>query len=263
MFTVRRIVCTRWKKQFGPGLVADDTMGYVGEGIARYVIGHQGDEQEVTTGNFIWLPASTTRLMKPVTKYVTLYSLQLIRSEKYGEQRTLKIDALPGNSIISSATNPAYVERLFKMAVRIWIQKPEFADLEIGGIVSQIVAQFLRTLVHNDLSPHVRLQVSRLLDYITSHFTNPDLTLAELAGVAGWSERYLISVFKEVTNETPMAYVTRLRINLSVELLSTGDFSVMEVSQAVGWSDPAYFSRVFSRHVGQPPSKLIGVETTR
>ncbi|WP_331769283.1 AraC family transcriptional regulator (plasmid) [Embleya sp. NBC_00888] len=59
---------------------------------------------------------------------------------------------------------------------------------------------------------------------------------------------------RQVTGSTPTVYLARRRIDRAKELLTDTDRPVALVARDVGYPDPAYFTRVFTRHVGVAPS---------
>ncbi len=72
------------------------------------------------------------------------------------------------------------------------------------------------------------------------------------------SRTAMFKAFKNAYNETPLEYLTNLRITKSKELLTNklNNLSISEVSQIVGFNDPLYFSRVFSKKTGMSPSEF-------
>jgi AraC-like DNA-binding protein len=52
-----------------------------------------------------------------------------------------------------------------------------------------------------------------------------------------------------------MAYLRGLRMDRAKRLLREEELTVAQVADAVGFSDPYHFSRVFRQHVGMPPSR--------
>ena len=46
-----------------------------------------------------------------------------------------------------------------------------------------------------------------------------------------------------------------LRLSNAKMLLETQDYNVTETSYAVGFHNPLYFSRLFTKHIGMPPSE--------
>ena len=55
----------------------------------------------------------------------------------------------------------------------------------------------------------------------------------------------------------PNEYLTRFRINKAAALLRTNNLSVGEAAYFTGFSDQLYFSRVFKKYKGMPPSKYL------
>ena len=77
---------------------------------------------------------------------------------------------------------------------------------------------------------------------------------AELAKFCGWSESHFSAVFLRQTQCSPWIFLTRLRLQRACEQLESTDLSIAEIAANTGFSDPFYFSRVFSRHFGISPS---------
>ena len=68
----------------------------------------------------------------------------------------------------------------------------------------------------------------------------------------GIDRYYLCVLFKERLGVSPVEYVTQRRIELAKKLLPT--FSVSEVSTKCGFENAYYFSKVFKKVTGAPPS---------
>ena len=61
--------------------------------------------------------------------------------------------------------------------------------------------------------------------------------------------------------KSPIDYLTEYRINEACKLLRAGNLSIAEVAISVGFFDQFYFSRVFKRAKGMPPSKYIAAQS--
>ncbi|MBR4721385.1 MAG: helix-turn-helix transcriptional regulator [Clostridia bacterium] len=55
----------------------------------------------------------------------------------------------------------------------------------------------------------------------------------------------------------PMKYKKLLRLEKAHELLLSKEYSVKEVSNIVGYDDVSYFSKIFKKNYGYPPTKLL------
>lgn len=82
-------------------------------------------------------------------------------------------------------------------------------------------------------------------------------TLNELAQELYISNNYLGRIFKERMAMSFNEYVTKRRIAIAREKLLTGDYMIYEVAELVGFDNPAYFTSVFKKITGYPPSQLI------
>lgn len=71
---------------------------------------------------------------------------------------------------------------------------------------------------------------------------------------AGLSESRFRLLFHKLTGCSVTRYQNRLRIQAAQDLLASGHYSVGEVAEELGFRDIYYFSRLFKRFTGMPPS---------
>ena len=95
--------------------------------------------------------------------------------------------------------------------------------------------------------------VNRAVVYINECFTEPTLSLTEVAQELGYHPKYLSHLFKERTGMNFSEYLRTVRIKHAVMLFSHGLDSVKSVALLSGFSDPLYFSSVFKSAVGISP----------
>jgi len=95
--------------------------------------------------------------------------------------------------------------------------------------------------------------VERVLTALEARYDDAGLTLPELASAAGLSLDHFGRVFKARTGTSPMAYVRRLRLREAALMLRQTGHRIEEIAAAVGYGDPLYFSRLFSREFGVGP----------
>lgn len=95
--------------------------------------------------------------------------------------------------------------------------------------------------------------VRRVVAALCSRYAEP-LTLGELAASVGWTPTHLSESFRRLVGLPPMRFLEGVRMRRAQELLTVSAEPVHRVAAAVGFADPNYFSRAFTRHVGMAPS---------
>lgn len=258
-----RAVHSVWKRRLGPSVIGggNSVLGYISGGEALYRLSDTGGitrEHPVVAGTLLWFPEGTLREMQPRSPAVEIHSIQVQTASLPDAFRS----QTPAAAVVVRARNPSHIEALYRSAERLWVQQQPIDDLELDALALLIFTQMLKCRRQPNTAPHLQARVAKVLDYMADHAPEADLDLARLAQVAGWSERYLIRVFRQVVGSTPVNYLRRLRVLRGLDLLASGEWTVAEAAYAVGFNDPAYFSRVFARQMGRPPSAYLGVNLT-
>lgn len=106
------------------------------------------------------------------------------------------------------------------------------------------------TAIKSEVNPLVH----RIQKYVESHYTEPELSIIQMAEEFHFTPAYLCQVFKRETHNTINAYINDLRIRKAKELLQLRNQNVTEIAFHVGYRDSNYFSKQFKKHVGMVPS---------
>ncbi|MEM7653252.1 MAG: AraC family transcriptional regulator [Pseudomonadota bacterium] len=96
--------------------------------------------------------------------------------------------------------------------------------------------------------------VDRLRDYIMDDLTR-DLSLDELASLAGISPFHFARAFKQATGLSPHQYVLELRLTRAREELAGGKNTLADIAYAVGFSSQAHMTDVFKKRLGVTPGR--------
>ena len=94
-----------------------------------------------------------------------------------------------------------------------------------------------------------------ICEYIDAHCTE-DLTLDEIAKIAGFSKYHFSRLFKQFTNNTFYKYLNQKRIELALILLADPEISVTETAMQSGFANPSTFIRVFKAEKGCTPTEF-------
>jgi len=106
------------------------------------------------------------------------------------------------------------------------------------------------------LSALDRKFLERLYKVMDEHLDEQDFNVAQLSEELYMSYSRVYVKIKMLTGEAPLSLLNTYRMNIAMERLKTGKYTVGEVSEMVGASSLANFSRSFKRQFGIPPSQV-------
>ncbi|MCF3648550.1 helix-turn-helix transcriptional regulator [Synoicihabitans lomoniglobus] len=89
---------------------------------------------------------------------------------------------------------------------------------------------------------------------VREQFSNSRLNVKSIAERLQCSPDYLSYLFHNETGEKLIHYIQRVRIDGAVMALESSPLYISEIAYASGFSDPAYFARVFKKHRGESPA---------
>jgi AraC family transcriptional regulator len=142
------------------------------------------------------------------------------------------------------------------------------ADLEAGSPTGKIFGESAATMLaarllqqhsvrkpklardENGLSSYTLRQV---LDYIRWNLSQ-DLSIADLAQVAGMSPYYLMRMFKKSMHITLRQYIIQTRIDRAKELLRSRELSISDIALECGFTSQSHFTNVFRQITDTTPN---------
>jgi AraC-like DNA-binding protein len=92
--------------------------------------------------------------------------------------------------------------------------------------------------------------------FIDRSYSMP-IGIGQIATSAEISRSHLYRLFVQYLKMPPNEYLTHYRLQKAIFFLKEKKLSVGEAAYSAGFSDPLYFSRVFKKHMGFPPSQYI------
>ncbi|WP_413669412.1 AraC family transcriptional regulator [Mucilaginibacter sp. Mucisp86] len=96
--------------------------------------------------------------------------------------------------------------------------------------------------------------VSNSIAYMKKHISQK-FEVMHLAKQQGISASHYLRLFKQKTGSSPINYFNLLKIQASCQYLYFTDRSIKEICSDLGFDDPYYFSRLFTKLISMSPSK--------
>lgn len=101
-----------------------------------------------------------------------------------------------------------------------------------------------------------KVLVKNITEYFEKNYMN-DISLNTISKNMYLSPVYISKVFKELMDDSPINYLIKIRLSKAKELLETEKLTIKTVAKMVGYDDPYYFSKLFKKHYGIPPTKIL------
>lgn len=121
---------------------------------------------------------------------------------------------------------------------------------EIKLCALEILEKIFHLLLVEEEAPNVFL-LQDIKDYVQEHLQE-DISLQDVADKMFFSTVYFSRFFKKQTGETFSNYLLRVRMEQAVRLLQKNK-KVTEISEACGYHDPSYFTRIFKEYYNYTP----------
>ena len=97
-------------------------------------------------------------------------------------------------------------------------------------------------------------RLRRVIDYIETHIGD-DISLFELARIAGLSASHFGAAFKVAVGLSPYRYVITRRVLRGEDMLRSSDRPITAIAYELGFPSHGHFSAHFHRHIGVSPSR--------
>lgn len=120
----------------------------------------------------------------------------------------------------------------------------------------------ISSLIRRERSNSSRATADRAKEFIAENFANFDISVEMLCDHLHVSPAYFSTLFKKETGMSFVAYLTDVRMQEAIKLLSTTEDKTYEISLKVGYAEPNYFSYVFKKQFGMSPTKYRSSKET-
>lgn len=103
--------------------------------------------------------------------------------------------------------------------------------------------------------------LERAMRVVKENYKNPDFEVGDFINEMGISKSLLNKKMQSLTGQSAGQFIRNYRLNLARELLLKNKvnrtMNISEIAYAVGFNDPKYFTRCFTKHFNVTPSSLM------
>lgn len=133
----------------------------------------------------------------------------------------------------------------------------EYRELEVFSLLYGTAMNLYREKKISELSKNSKTQhqlqiMTELLDWIDLH-SREHISLADLAKVSGFSEKYLCRLFRETTSKTPIEYINHIRIENACHEIAHEGATITDAAFKCGFNNLNYFSKTFKKQLNMTP----------
>lgn len=164
--------------------------------------------------------------------------------------------SLPDKIFVCDMSENKDIEQLFERMYVTWLGRKGKYYLECMSMIYEIISKLSKP-TGNYIPKDKYLMIEKGVEYLYNNCFNKDIDFYLPAKLCGISYTYFKQLFVQKFEKAPKQYVTALRMERALELLSTGKYSVTEVTEHCGFESVYYFSRAFKRYYGSSPKNYI------
>lgn len=117
----------------------------------------------------------------------------------------------------------------------------------------RFISSFITECLQENKLVH-RTEITRAQRFIERNL-KLRLSLQAIADHVNLAPTYFSSLFKKTMKEGVVDYINRRKIELSLELLQSRDYSIMELCEEVGIVNEGYFCKLFKQYTGMTPKQ--------
>ncbi len=159
----------------------------------------------------------------------------------------------------------------YKLGVDSYLHKPfdeQMLLARISGILEgrkNSQSKFQYSLDTDDLNIDRESEddkfIRRVIEHVRTHYTNPDYAIDDILHDLGCSKSMLNKKMQSVIGLSPGVFIRSYRLNIAKQLIlhnkEKRTMNISQIAYEVGFNDPKYFTRCFTKHFNITPSALL------
>ena len=167
--------------------------------------------------------------------------------------------APPTNEVITiPPTNDSRIEERLILFEEMLQNVEDSFQLEKVVYANICLKQFLSSVKYLKVYRSVKKEGGNsLLKKIIAFMKNnlhQNIRISELATMCNCSSSNIYKLFKQNLDSAPQDFFIHLKMERAQKYLTQSNLKVKEIGLKLGYDDPYYFSRIFTKHVGLSPA---------
>ena len=230
----------------------DHYLFYIVEGSVE--IEADGRMVRVDRQSFVFFPPHIRQLIRyPADPELSIYYVHFTGAAAGEAMRSFA----PNEVTVCPVQDHTMAEVLFRqlyqsvLSARVIHGQIHITDLKSNGLLLQLISLMVQNTMER-MQPEDDSVVSAML-YISEHFRE-NISLEQCAADAHLSLSRFAHLFREKMGISPHRFILSKRIDEAKELLRYSSMTISEIAKSVGFDDSSYFSRIFRKHTGHPPT---------
>lgn len=218
----------------------------------------------IGTGTSLLIPAGVEHRIvggidTPSKRCSMFLSVEMDRFERLNglsrNEYQLLVKTIRDKGIHPIAMTSRSISNLNRIAEKVenWQELDQLEKIDCRVAILSVLSDCAQNAVLPD-TPTCDIIMDSATEYLRQHYAEK-FTLKLLIKKIGYGRTRFFELFKARYGVTPNEWLNRYRIEKAKSLLSSADpMTIATVGKSVGFSDAAFFSRVFRRYEGRAPS---------
>ena len=161
------------------------------------------------------------------------------------------------NYIIFRTNNNSIIRKILCDMIVEDIENKKYSNRILDNLIMILFANLLRDDINKVELPQelqkTNKQLASILSYIQGNYKT--VTLKNLSKEFHFSIPYLSKLIKTTTGHTFKEMIQTLKLNKAIELLSSTDLKICDISEAIGYENDTHFIRTFKKVYGVSPNQ--------
>ncbi len=241
------------------------TLKYVIEGVKHYNYNNQ--DIEVSKNQYLILnnDSKITTVAKKGTRGLSFFLSPKLINEiyRYNTNSNSSIEFLEVTQKESNSKAHCLLDKiayLYEHNPTVFKHQMDNLFIQVSELIVQeqanIDTKFMRLKIvkHNTKKELYKL-VTDAKEYLNDNLKE-NISLDIISRDIGISKYYLHRLFTEINGNTPLSYLTVIRLKKAKNKLQYSKDSIFEIAIACGFDNTSYFSTIFKKHMGFSPSQF-------